>query len=203
MFSGIVECIGTIIALSIHEGCKQFIIAPQMPFANLIIGESIAVNGVCLTVTSFTSDTFSVTAVPETLRLTNLDQLTEGHHVNLKHSLKMGDRIGGHQVQGHVEGKGQILEISNDQSNALLVKISLPKQLAKYVVNKGYICLDGMSITIIESTSDWFTVTFIPHTQDVTIVKNYQPGSWINIETDIMGKQIEKLIGAYQHALTN
>lgn len=203
MFSGIVECIGTIIALYVDQGCKHFTIAPKVVFEDLVIGDSIAVNGVCLTITSFTDESFSVTAVPETLRLTNLDHLIEGSSINLERSLKMGARIGGHYVQGHVDGTGKILEILHDNSNALLVKISVPLHLAKYIVNKGYISLDGMSITVINATPEWFTVTFIPHTQEVTVVNQYQKGSLINIETDMMGKQIEKLLGAYQYANTN
>lgn len=203
MFSGIVECIGTIIALSIDQGCKHFVIAAKDNLDDLNIGDSIAINGVCLTITSFTEDTFSVTAVPETLRLTNLDTLEEGNIVNIERSLKVDARIGGHYVQGHVDGVGTILDIQNDHSNALLVKISIPAHLAKYVVNKGYISLDGMSITVIQSTTEWFTVTFIPHTQDVTIVKQYRKNIPINIEVDMMGKQIEKLLGAYQHGYSN
>jgi riboflavin synthase len=111
--------------------------------------------------------------------------------------------MGGHSVQGHVDGLGEILEINRDNSDALLVKISLPEKLAKYVVNKGYITLDGMSITVIESTPHWFTVTFIPHTQDVTITKEYKVGSKINLEVDIIGKYIEKIVGAYTHAITH
>ena len=203
MFSGIVECIGTIISLYVDQGCKHFTIASKVTLNDLVIGDSIAVNGVCLTITAFTDDSFSVTAVPETLRLTNLDHFIEGSDVNLERSLRMGARIGGHYVQGHVDGVGKILEIENDHSNALLVKISVPAHLAKYIANKGYISLDGMSITVINATPEWFTVTFIPHTQEVTVVNQYQKGTLINLETDMMGKQIEKLLGAYLHANAN
>lgn len=203
MFSGIVEGIGRIIALSIDHGCKHFTISPEIIFDDLKVGDSIAVNGVCLTVTSFTKDSFSVTAVPETLRLTNLDKLSLHSTVNLERSLQMGTRIGGHYVQGHVDGVGQILEIQPDNSRAWLVKISIPSHLAKYLVNKGYVGIDGMSITVIQATPEWFTVTFIPHTQEVTIVNQYQVGTLVNIETDMMGKQIEKLLGAYTHANTH
>jgi riboflavin synthase len=200
MFSGIVEAIGTIIQLSINEGCKHFTIAPPFVLADLNVGDSISVNGVCLTVTAFTPSSFNVTAVPETLRLTNLDQLSEGSKVNLERAMQLNQRVGGHYVQGHVDGMGEILEITNDNSNALLVKISLPQQFAKYLVNKGYIAIDGMSITIITATTDWFTVTFIPHTQAVTVVSQYNKGTKVNLEVDMMSKQLEKLLGAYTHA---
>jgi len=200
MFSGIVATIGYINQLEIINGCKYFTITPKDDMADLVIGESIAINGVCLTVTSFTETTFNVTVVPETIRLTNLAELTVGSVVNLERSLRMGDRIGGHHVQGHVDCVGEIIALTHDNSDAWLVKISIPKRLGKYIVNKGYIALDGMSITVIESAPEWFTVTFIPHTQDVTITKHYSIGSSINIEVDIMGKYIEKLAEVYIHA---
>jgi len=199
MFTGIVESIGYITAIEMQGGCKKLSIKPLFSFADLIIGESISINGICLTVTDFTATLFNVTVVPETLRLTNLANIELHDSVNLERSLKLGDKMGGHYVQGHVDGVGEILEIAKDNSDAWLVKISLPEKLAKYVVNKGYITLDGMSITIIESTPHWFTVTFIPHTQEVTVTKQYTVGKKINIEVDILGKYIEKIIGAYTH----
>jgi riboflavin synthase len=199
MFSGIVETVGNILDIQIIEGCKKLSISPKNNFDDLVIGESISVNGVCLTVTDFSHDIFHVTAVPETLRLTNLNHLDIGSSVNLERSLKLNSRLGGHYVQGHVDGMGQILEIKNDHSNAWLVKINVPEKLAKYLVAKGYIALDGMSITIIQAEPDWITVTFIPHTQEVTITQHYACGQWINIEVDIMGKYIEKLLGVQAH----
>jgi len=203
MFGGIVETIGTITHLTINDGCKSFVISPQINLDDLSIGDSIAVNGVCLTVTEFSDQSFNVTAVPETLRLTNLDQLSVSDPVNLERSMKLTSRIGGHYVQGHVDGMGKILDIKNDNSSALLVKISIPPRFSKYLINKGYIAIDGMSITIIDATSDWFTVTFIPHTQAVTTVNRYQIGAIVNLEIDMMSKHIEKLLGAYSHANTN
>ncbi len=200
MFSGIVETVGYITHLQIEDGCKHFIIKPERAYTDLTLGESIAVNGVCLTVTEFTNDSFHVTAVPETLHLTNLDMLALGSMVNLERSITLNTRLGGHYVQGHVDTTGKILEIESADKKVLLVKIEIPETLNKYIVNKGYITLDGMSITVIESTPHWFTVTFIPHTQDVTIIKQYHIGSMINIEVDMMGKYIEKLLGAQAHA---
>lgn len=200
MFSGIVETTGTITAILIEQGCKKFRITPAIIFDDLTIGDSIAINGVCLTVTHFDKDFFDITAVPETLRLTNLNQLHVGDSVNLERSLQMGSRIGGHHVQGHVDGMGTILDIRHDNSDALLVKIGIPEKFSRYIVSKGYITLDGMSITVIDTHPEWFTVTFIPHTQQVTIVRHYHVGQTINIEIDIMGKYIEKLLGAYTHA---
>lgn len=203
MFSGIVETIGKILFIDVDQGCKHFTIASYMPFDDLEIGESIAINGVCLTVTSFTATTFTVTAVPETLRLTNLDYLKIEDLVNLERAMKLSSRLGGHYVQGHVDGIGLILESRHDNSDAVLVKISIPPKLSKYVITKGYIALDGMSITVIESQPEWFTVTFIPHTQQATIVQHYREGSWINLEVDMMGKYIEKLLGAHTHVISH
>lgn len=203
MFSGIVECIGYITAIVMQNGCKQLTIKPAIPFDDLHIGDSVSINGICLTVTQFTANDFNVTVVPETLRLTNLDAVEINDSVNLERSLKLGARMGGHYVQGHVDGVGEILDIKHDNSAAWLVKISLPEKLANYVVRKGYITLDGMSITIIDVTPDWFTVTFIPHTQEVTITNQYKVGKKINIESDIFGKYIEKIAGGYVHANTN
>lgn len=201
MFSGIVETIGIIVNIDLIDGCKQFTIAPEKRFLDLNIGDSVSVNGICLTITEFDDASFKITAVPETLRLTNLNQLSVGSTVNLERSLKMNDRIGGHYIQGHVDATGKILEIKNDDSNALLVKISIPESLTKYIINKGYIGLDGMSITVIEAESNWFTVTFIPHTQAVTVVNQYKLNTLINIEVDIMAKYIEKILGARTNAI--
>ncbi len=203
MFSGIVETVGRIIQITFDQGCKHVTITPALPFDDIKIGDSISINGVCLTVTHLSENNFDVTIVPETLRLTNLDHLTIHDCVNLERSLKLGDRIGGHYVQGHVDGMGQILELDEDHGAALLVKISFPSPLSPYVINKGFITLDGMSITVIHATAEWFTVTFIPHTQAVTITNQYKKGSWINIEVDMMAKYVERMIGGYKHAISN
>ncbi len=196
MFSGIVSAIGIIKKIHHKIDSIDFIIQAPPIFNNLEIGESIAVNGVCLTVTYFENDTFHVTAVPETLRLTNLGELTENSLVNLERSITLATRLGGHYVQGHVDAMGEIRDIQPDGKTALLVKISIPKALGKYIVTKGYITLDGMSITVIDAADDWLRVTFIPHTQENTIVKHYRQGSKINLEVDILSKYIEKLLGA-------
>lgn len=194
MFSGIVSAIGVIQHILTKKDSIDFVIHVPETFADLIIGESVAVNGVCLTVTHFSESCIYVTAVPETLRLTNLCELTENSIVNLERSITINTRLGGHYVQGHVDAVGEILDIKSDGSAAIVVKISMSESLGKYVVRKGYITLDGMSITVIDAAPNYFTVTFIPHTQQVTIVNQYRIGSKINLEVDIFGKYIEKLI---------
>lgn len=197
MFNGIVETVGTVTDIQKMDDCIHFLITTPKPLADLFIGESVSVNGVCLTVTRFTENTFNVTAVPETLRVTNLGALEVGSLVNLECSMKVSGRMGGHYVQGHVDGVGEILEVKTEGNAALLVKISVPATLAKYTVNKSYIALDGMSITVIQAGPDWITVTFIPHTQQVTIIKQYRKGTKINIEVDILSKYVEKLLGVH------
>ena len=200
MFSGIVETIATVTQLVSDDGCLHLRLTPFMVFQDLRIGDSVAVNGVCLTVTQFDDTSFHVTAVPETLRLTNLHKLQTGSIVNLERSLRMGDRIGGHVVQGHVDGMGTIVSIQPDNSAAWLLKIRIPETLSRYVIAKGYIALDGMSITVIEAERDWITVTLIPHTQAVTIAHQYRAGQLINIEVDSLGKYIEKFYRSTAYA---
>jgi len=197
MFSGIVETTGILTQLDFSNDCLHVRIKPQLIFDDLHIGDSVAINGVCLTVTALQDESFDAAIVPETLRLTNLKNLTLHDRVNLERSLKANSRIGGHYVQGHVDAAAEILELKPDGKNALLAKISLPQTLAKYVVRKGYIGIDGMSITVIDAGANYFTVTFIPHTQQVSITHQYRQGSLVNLEVDILGKYVEKLLGAY------
>lgn len=198
MFSGIVETLGTIISILNHGDTIDFAIKPAMQFNDLRIGDSLSVNGICLTITSMAKNVFHVTAVPETLRVTNLKHLSVKSEVNLERSLPSGGRNNGHNVQGHVDATGKIISITPDGKEALLVKFSLPRALMRYVVNKGYIAIDGMSITVIQAEDEWFTVTFIPHTIKNTISKHYQAGTEVNIEVDMLAKYIEKLLEAYK-----
>lgn len=202
MFSGIVETLGHILAITSESACKHFKIAPLLKFDDLSIGDSIAVNGICLTVRQFDADSFQVTAVPETLRLSNLDRLAVGSKVNLERSLKVTARLGGHFVQGHIDGLGRIIDLKQDSaSTALIARIALPAHLTKYIIPKGFVAIDGMSITVIESDVESFTVTFIPHTQTVTLTQDYALHTELNIEVDMMGKYIEKILGAHTHAI--
>lgn len=196
MFSGIIECVGVIENILLDKDCLKMTVSAPSEFFDLKVGDSVAINGICLTVTQLTNATFDVAVVKETLRLTNLALLTTGSAVNLERSLRVGDRIGGHYVQGHIDAVGQIISIHQDGAIALILHISIPSHLGKYIVNKGYITIDGMSITVIESLANSFSITLIPHTQAVTIAKNYQVGSKVNLEVDILGKYIEKIIGA-------
>lgn len=201
MFSGIIETIGIISHLQNLQSCLELTISPVMIFDDLKVGDSVAVNGVCLTVTSFTTESFKVVAVPETLRLTNLGELASGREVNLERSLKVGSRNGGHNVQGHVDFCAEVLALTMDGEQALMAEFSCLPTHRKYIVNKGYVTIDGMSITVIDVKPASFTVTFIPHTQQVTNVKHYQVGTRINIEVDIMGKYLERYLENYRGSL--
>lgn len=204
MFSGLVECISEIKSIVELRGSKIFTIARPQSFVDLMLGESIAVNGVCLTVTHFNTKDFTVEVVPETLRLTNLNTLHTQAPVNLERALKASDRIGGHYVQGHVDNVGEVISLKQDKkSAALLLTIKIPEALSNYMVKKGYITLDGMSITLIDCQPTQFTVTLISHTQQTTIAQYYKVKQLINIEIDILGKYVEKFLRGYQHANVN
>lgn len=196
MFSGIVESLGAVTSIARTSDLLQISIAPNMIFDDLKIGDSVSVNGVCLTVTKFTAESFDVEIVPETLRLTNLNSINLDSAVNLERSLKVGSRNGGHNVQGHIDCMGRILSIESDGSQAIIVKIQIPYELKKYIAHKGYITVDGMSLTIVDVGSDWFSVTLIPHTQKVTVAHNYTVDYLVNIEVDILGKYIENFLKA-------
>lgn len=201
MFTGIVETIGRITQRIVESECTHFTIQPTTPYHDLSIGESIAINGTCLTITQFDDKTFNVTAVPETLKRTNLGALQIDSTVNLERSMTLQTRLGGHFVQGHVDTTAEIIGLT--KGDAWLVTLRVAPEFSKYIVSKGYITIDGMSITIIDTGADWFTVTFIPHTQSVTITQDYVIGQRLNIEVDMMAKYIEKFMGAYTHADTH
>ncbi|MDA8562191.1 riboflavin synthase [Gammaproteobacteria bacterium] len=194
MFGGIVEALGIIKKIHSTKAGVDFIISKPAFFNDLIIGDSISVNGVCLTVTKFLETDFYVTAVPETLRVSNLSELNESEFVNLERAIKLGSRIGGHYVQGHIDTVGRILDINQD-GVAITVKISISSEYLKYIVKKGYICIDGMSITIADILIDSFTVSIIPQTQSTTIVSHYKLNTKLNIEFDVLGKYVEKILG--------
>jgi riboflavin synthase len=190
MFTGLVEEIGILKKIVEILMGKRFFIAAHTVMHNMKIGDSIAVNGTCLTVTEFNADGFWVEVVAETLRCTNLGFLTVGSPLNLEASLTLQKAMGGHLLQGHVDGTGKILSIDHE-GEAWLLKISYPTKLRPYLVNKGFIAMDGMSLTVIEVTDDYFSLTLIPHTQKVTVAGQYQVGSLVNLESDIMARYAE------------
>ena len=188
MFTGIVEEVGTVRA----AGQGRLAIAACKVMPTLEIGGSINVNGTCLTVTTLNSDQFTVDVVPETLRRTNLSLLRPNSPVNLERPLRADGRLDGHIVQGHVDGTGIIGRISDD-GEALMVRIDVPERLVRYVVEKGFIAVDGVSLTVVHCDEAGFSVTVIPHTRDHTIFGSRSAGDAVNIEIDILAKYVERL----------
>lgn len=190
MFTGIIEEVGRIERLgggSIAVACSQVL-------ADVHLGDSIAVNGVCLTVTSYDSTHFTADVMPETVRRTSLAELKKGSPVNLERALTLSARLGGHIVSGHIDGTGEVVSLV-DEGNAILLKIAADAKILRYIVEKGSVALDGISLTVAAVTATDFTVSLIPHTREVTNLGSKSKGSTINIETDIIGKYVEKMLG--------
>lgn len=206
MFSGIVECMGIITQLKYDNSCVAIRFRPQQLMSDIKLGDSIAVNGVCLTITNVTGDEFDVTIVPESLRCSNLGGLNVGDWINLERSLPNNARNSGHYVQGHVDGVGIIEDIVADGA-ATLFTVALPDNLAQYVAQKGYIAIDGASLTITEiienAQETKIKLSLIPYTKQHTIVSKYTIGSKVNIEVDILSKYVARLINRATHVNTH
>ena len=189
MFTGIVEEVGEIVEAP-GTGLR---IRAAVVLADARLGDSICVNGTCLTVTRIDGDTFSVDTVPETLRRTNLGGLGPGDPVNLERALAAGGRMGGHFVQGHVEAVGRIASI-NAEGEALLIRIEAPPEVMRYVVEKGFITIDGISLTVVSRDDAGFVITVIPFTRQQTNLRIRQVGHSVNLETDILAKYVEQIV---------
>jgi riboflavin synthase len=195
MFSGIIAAVGTVKAFDGDGEAASLIIEASPAFHDIAIGESIAVNGVCLTVVHHRGSTFSVDVSPETLRATNLGELRPGAGVNLERSLCLNDRIGGHLVSGHVDGVGKIID-KRPEANALHYDMQVPKSLMRYIVPKGSIAVDGISLTVVSCGPDGFQVAIIPHTAAVTTIGRKDRGATVNLECDMIGKFVERALQA-------
>ncbi len=196
MFTGIVEAIGTIQTIS--RGNKSLTLSISTPFATeLSLGESVAVNGTCLTVTSFTKDTFNADVTPESFNKTSLGTLVPGSKVNLERAMKADGRFGGHIVSGHIDGTGRFIYAQKDE-NAINMSFLVSHDLGIYMIKKGSVTIDGISLTIADIKADGssyvFTVAVIPHTWQNTILCTKKAGNIVNIECDIVGKYIEHFI---------
>jgi riboflavin synthase len=195
MFSGIVAEVGTVKALEGSVEAASLTIETSRSPSDVVIGESIAVNGVCLTVAHRHESTFTVDISPETLRATNLGELRPGDGVNLERSLCLNDRLGGHLVSGHVDGVGTIID-KRLEANALHYDVQVSKGLMRYIVPKGSIAVDGISLTIVACRPDGFQVTIIPHTAAVTTIGRKDIGASVNLECDMIGKYVERVLQA-------
>ncbi len=188
MFTGIVEEIGTIL----KTGSSLKISASEI-LNDVHIGDSIAVNGICLTVTAFDTGSFTVDAMPETYKRTALKSLSCGSKVNLERAMAANGRFGGHIVSGHIDGTGRISDYRND-GNAIWMTVTTDRELLKYIAPKGSVAIDGVSLTVVDSLRDSFSVSLIPHTSSVTTLTSHRSGDIVNIETDVLAKYIGHLL---------
>lgn len=193
MFTGIIEGLGTITGLQTAGTGKRMTIDADFELDRTKIGDSIAVNGACLTAVSISGTRFAVDVAPETISRTVLGQVHIGEKVNLERALRLSDRLDGHLVSGHIDGTGRI-ESRTRQANAVLVSISVPEKLSRYMIEKGSVAVDGISLTINACRADGFDVSIIPHTAKLTTVGFKPVGAAVNIETDMIGKYVEKFL---------
>lgn len=193
MFTGLVEEIGKIEAIAKGERSARLTIKAEKIIKDLNIGDSISTNGVCLTVTSFSRNIFTVDVMAETMRRSNLGNLCAGEEVNLERAMKAEGRFGGHIVSGHIDGIGKITSLEKED-NATCISISTESNLLKYIVEKGSITIDGISLTVAYVNDQRFTVCIIPHTAKETTLLNKNIGDMVNLECDIIGKYVEKLL---------
>ena len=196
MFSGIIEEVGTVQSF---DGATLVVVADRV-LDDLKVSESIMVAGACLTVVNTSGTTFTVETVPETLDRTNFGDLKPGTHVNLERALRYGDRVGGHMVQGHVDGVGTVRSIVVD-GNSRVIVFAAPENIIENVVEKGFIAVDGTSLTIVGRNADSFSVAIIPFTFDNTTFGERSEGSRVNLETDVTAKYVANLISSYRAEL--
>lgn len=195
MFTGIVEELGEVTAVEKLDDASRFRLRGPVVTEGAKHGDSIAVNGVCLTVVDLGEHEFTADVMAETLDRSSLGALTTGSRVNLERPMALGGRLGGHIVQGHVDGTGRIVERTISE-NWEIVKVSLPAELARYVVEKGSITVDGVSLTVVDAGPDYFTISLIPTTLALTTLGIKQPGDPVNLEVDVIAKYVERLLGA-------
>lgn len=193
MFSGIVEEMGAVSVLNRSLAGTRLTIIASTVMGDLTIGASVSVNGVCLTAVARTDRDFSVDVSPETLNVTTLGSLTSGSPVNLERAMKLNERIGGHMVSGHVDGIG-VIRSRHQDGNAVILEIEAPREILRLCVGKGSITVDGISLTINEVTDRSFVVAIIPHTAKVTTLGLKQVGDRVNLESDLIGKYVERLL---------
>lgn len=193
MFTGIIEEIGIIKNVKKNNKSSIITIQGKKIFEDINMGDSISVNGVCLTVTTFSNEIFTADVMNETLSRSSLSSLQNGSYVNLERAMSASGRFGGHIVSGHIDGTGKIIKIKRDD-NAIWYTVTVEDNLIKYIVEKGSIAIDGISLTVANVNENSFSVSIIPHTSQETILSHRLVGNIVNIENDIIGKYVEKLI---------
>lgn len=195
MFTGLVEALGTVRRVETAGAARDLVIAEATLAAELALGDSVAVNGCCLTVVALDAETFRFQAGPETLRRTNLGELQPGDRVNLERALRLSDRLGGHIVQGHIDGTGSVLE-RHREGDWEMVWFRCPVELTRQMVSKGSVAVDGVSLTVVDVGGDRFSVALIPHTLSHTTLGFRPPGATVNLETDLLAKYVQKALEA-------
>ena len=193
MFTGIIEEVGKVQKVIKATKSAKIVIDARKVLEDVMIGDSISTNGVCLTVTEFSTSSFVVDVMAETMRRSNLHLLKAGDEVNLERALRVGDRLGGHIVSGHIDGTGIITEYEKED-NAVWVTISTGREILRYIVQKGSITIDGISLTVAYINDKVFKVSIIPHTKEITTLLRKKVGDLVNLECDMVGKYVEKLI---------
>jgi len=194
MFTGIIKAKGTISAMDKRGGDVRLSVRSDgLPWSDYDLGESIAVNGVCLTAVALHENGFDTDVSVETLDVTALGGLDVGSSVNLEPAISLGERLGGHLVSGHVDCTGSVTARSSD-ARSIRLAIEIPKDYARYVAKKGSVCVDGVSLTVNEVSGNTFELNIIPHTADVTIIDDYAAGTVVNVEVDLLARYLERLL---------
>ncbi|MDF2882917.1 MAG: riboflavin synthase, alpha subunit [Clostridiaceae bacterium] len=202
MFTGLIEEIGIVEAVIKSAKSARISVKAHEVLEGVKIGDSICTNGVCLTVTSYDRGRFTVDVMAETMRRSNLKSLSPGDEVNLERAMLVGDRLGGHIVGGHIDGTG-IIEKYEQEDNAVWITIAASSEILKYIVQKGSIAIDGVSLTVANVDESVFKVSIIPHTKDMTTLLKKKMGNEVNLECDIIGKYVEKFLGAKEQTPVN
>ena len=197
MFTGIIAEVGRV--TSAQPG--SLVIAVSKVLQGVEPGGSIAVNGVCLTITSFNTNSFSVDIMPETLRQTNLGLLSTGDRVNLEMPLALGGQLGGHLVQGHVDATGRVASVTGD-GEAMLIRFEVPPEVMRYIVEKGFVAVDGVSLTVVTKDTSSFLVSVVDYTRTHTTLGNRQVGDLVNLEVDVIAKYVEQLSQPHHTGIT-
>lgn len=196
MFTGIIEEVGRVESLEpLYKpaGVGRLSIRATVVLEGLKLGDSVAINGACLTVVAIDDECIAVDLVPETLRRTNLGSLNSESPVNLERALAVTDRLGGHIVQGHVDGTGKVISATPDE-DSITLGFRTPKKLMRYIVEKGFVAVDGISLTVVKRGASYFTISVIPYTLDNTTLKERQIGDQVNLEVDVLAKYVESLL---------
>ncbi|MCF6265341.1 MAG: riboflavin synthase [Desulfuromusa sp.] len=193
MFTGLIQSVGKVHSLKRQGDSAQLQISNHFSDADLQLGESIAVNGACLTVTAWTRSNFTVDISPETMNCTTLGALQPNQRVNLERALSLADRLGGHLVSGHIDCVATVRRRYQDQ-NSIRFEFAVPSEVMRYLVEKGSVAVDGISLTVNKVEQNMFSVAVIPHSLEMTTLSNCREGSQVNIETDLLGRYVERLL---------